>query len=79
MAKDGGFTSKYGPWAVVTGASSGIGAEFARQLAARGVAVALVRVAATGSKALAAELVAQHGIEVRVVERDLAAAGGAEA
>jgi short-subunit dehydrogenase len=71
------FVSRYGPWAVVTGASSGIGAEFARQLAARGLSLVLVARRREKLEALGAELFATHGTEVRVVSCDLAEEDGA--
>src|SRR5690348_7373627 len=43
------FVDKYGPWAVVAGGSDGIGAAFARSLAARGLNVVPI---ARGSDAL---------------------------
>ncbi len=36
------FQEKYGPWALVTGASSGIGAEFVKLAAGEGINVVLV-------------------------------------
>ena len=72
------FANRYGPWAVVTGASSGIGAEFARQLAAAGVSVALVARRRDKLAALAAELEA-HGVRTRVCAHDLAVPSATEA
>lgn len=66
------------PWALVTGASSGLGVDFARQLAARGHNLALVARRREPMDALAATLVAEHGVEVVVEPEDLAAAGAAD-
>lgn len=61
---------KYGPWALVTGGSEGVGAEAARMLADDGFNVALVARKIAPLEALKAELEAK-GVQVRIKSVDL--------
>lgn len=56
---------------LVTGASSGIGAEIAKLLAAKGLGVTLVARREPKLRALAQELASKHGIRAEVVVADL--------
>lgn len=58
-------------WALITGASSGIGAEFARKLAARGMHLFLTARRRELMEELAAELHTRHGTKCEIVAGDL--------
>lgn len=68
---------RYPGWALVTGASAGIGAELARQLAASGFSCALTARREDRLRTLASELERAHGVQTRVISADLATIDGA--
>jgi len=65
------FARKYGPWALVTGASDGIGHAFAVELAQRGVNVVLVARRQPQLEQLATLLTVAHGVQCQVVVANL--------
>lgn len=67
------FDERYGPWAVIAGASEGTGRAYARKVAARGVKCILIARRAAPLDALAAEIRAESGVECATATIDLGA------
>ena len=66
------FQQTYGPWAVVAGASAGLGAAFATELAARGLHLVVIARRPERLAVLAARLTEEYHVQVRCLPLDLA-------
>ena len=72
------FATRYGNWAIVAGASEGLGAAYAEALAARGLHLVLVARRAELLHSLAAELSKKYNVETRIIVLDLATSDAVE-
>ncbi|MGH3678610.1 MAG: SDR family NAD(P)-dependent oxidoreductase [Mycobacterium sp.] len=65
------FAQKYGRWAMIAGASEGVGASLADQLASRGLDLVLIARNEKLLNQVADRLRERHGVEVRTLVQDL--------
>ncbi len=72
------FEQRYGPWAIVAGASEGLGQAWCRRLAERGLNVFLIARREGPLRAEAAEIERLTGVRTAVLATDLAAADATE-
>jgi len=66
---------RFGPWALVTGASSGIGVEFARQIAAAGINLVLVARREALLNEVGRHITRDFGVQFRALTMDLSQEG----
>jgi len=66
---------QFGPWALVTGASSGIGPEFARQIAAAGINLVLVARRDALLNEVGGQITRDFGVQFRALTMDLSQEG----
>lgn len=78
MPAENAFLPRYGPWAVITGASSGIGEAFAVHLAALGFNLVLTARREHLLNSLASKLSSAHSIQTKVITADLSTPTGWE-
>ncbi|MGB8388761.1 SDR family NAD(P)-dependent oxidoreductase [Mycobacterium sp.] len=67
------FKGRYGPWALIAGASVGLGAAFSSELAQRGLNLVLIARRPGPLESRSAELKDRYGISVKTISIDLAA------
>jgi len=79
MSRDSSkFFGRYGPWALIIGGSEGLGAEFARQIAAHGLDLVLVARRPEVLQALSSKLRAELSVEVVSISLDMAEPGSVD-
>lgn len=67
------FAGRYGPWALITGGSDGLGAAFAEEIARRGINLVLVARRQGPLDKIAKQMRDRHGVQVRTISLDLSA------
>src|SRR5262249_40869100 len=70
--------ARYGQWTIVAGASEGLGATYAEELAARGLNLVLVARRAELLQSLASELSIKYEVETKTIPLDLSASNAVE-
>ena len=78
MADQSEFAARYGSWGIVAGASEGLGAAYAEQLAERGLNLVLVARRAELLQSLASELSTKYKVETKIIPLDLTASDAVE-
>ena len=72
------FAARYGPWAIVAGASEGLGAAYAEELASRGLNLILVARRSELLQSIAYQLSEKHHVQVKTVALDLSISDASE-
>ncbi len=78
MRDKANFAARYGPWAIVAGASEGLGAAYAEQVAARGLNLVLVARRGELLQTLASRLSTTYGVQTKTIVLDLSVVDAAE-
>ncbi len=78
MADKVDFSARYGSWAIVAGASEGLGAAYAGELASRGLNLILVARRSELLQALASQLSKRYNVQIKTIVVDLSALDAAE-